>query len=86
MSDETTHDWEPQGRRREPLHPWNEDLMTHDWPESGPGSLSVEMLYQAFKARLMAELVADNAYAANAYHGTSDDRVHNLPLREKAHD
>ena len=35
---------------------FKDDLMTHGWPENGPGSLDVETLYQAFKARLMREL------------------------------
>lgn len=31
-------------------------LMVHDWPECGPGSIKLEELYQAFKARLLSEL------------------------------
>lgn len=30
-------------------------VMVHDWPECGPGSINVEALYQAFKARLLSE-------------------------------
>lgn len=31
-------------------------LMVHDYPECGPGSQSVEELYQAFKQRIISEL------------------------------
>jgi hypothetical protein len=31
------------------------NVMTHGWPECGPGSINVEEMYQAFKARLAAE-------------------------------
>jgi hypothetical protein len=31
--------------------PFKESLMTHDWPEHGPGSIGVEELYQLFKQR-----------------------------------
>jgi hypothetical protein len=34
-------------------------LMTHDWPECGPGTIDVEELYQAIKMRLMSELVTE---------------------------
>lgn len=39
-----------------PKHPWTENLMTHDYPESGPGRVDIEDLYQSFKERLMHEL------------------------------
>lgn len=39
---------------------WHQSLMLHDWPECGPGSLELETLYQAFKARLIAELIVDS--------------------------
>ena len=38
---------------------WDERLIIHDWPECGPGSLSIEALYQAFKARLAEEAQSD---------------------------
>jgi hypothetical protein len=37
---------------------FEDKLMTHGWPENGPGRIDVETLYQAFKARLMRELAA----------------------------
>lgn len=55
MEDDIETPW--QGRN--PQHPWNEDLRSFGWPESGDGGVSVEVLYQAFKARLMAEVVAE---------------------------
>jgi hypothetical protein len=46
-------DWESNWRGG-PDYPWNLDLQS-----SEIGSASVEDLYQAFKERLMAELLAD---------------------------
>ena len=37
-------------------NPFNEKLMTHDYPECGPGELRVEDLYQAFRKRFLVEL------------------------------
>lgn len=37
-------------------NPFNEKLMTHDYPECGPGELRVEELYQAFRKRLFKEI------------------------------
>jgi hypothetical protein len=34
---------------------WNKELMVHDWPEMGPGKLSLEDLYQMFKERMAHE-------------------------------
>jgi hypothetical protein len=30
---------------------WSDKLMVHDWPECGPGGLSLEDLYRMFKER-----------------------------------
>lgn len=34
----------------------DESLMVHDWPESGPNGVTIEVLYQAFKDRLVSDL------------------------------
>lgn len=35
---------------------FKEKLMTHDYPECGPGSIEVERLYQAFRERFLKEV------------------------------
>lgn len=35
---------------------FEELLMTHDYPENGPGRIEVERLYQAFRERFVKEL------------------------------
>jgi hypothetical protein len=49
MTDEQASEWFYKNRK--------ENLMTHNWPECGPGSINVEELYQAFKMRFMYEFV-----------------------------
>lgn len=38
---------------------WNETIRLHGWPECGDGSIEIERLYQAFKARLVSELMSE---------------------------
>jgi hypothetical protein len=38
---------------------WEQNLMVHGWPECGPGSVCVDDLYNAFKARLIQDLVRE---------------------------
>jgi hypothetical protein len=35
---------------------WDDALMVHGWPECGAGSMDIEKLYQAFKARMAEEM------------------------------
>lgn len=55
--------------------------MTHGWPETGAGSVSVESLYQAFKARLLVELAAVKPASVNVY--IDYKQVDFLPLKER---
>lgn len=41
--------------------------MVHDWPEHGPGRLTLEDLYQMFKARLAEETQPDEAAEVPSY-------------------
>lgn len=34
---------------------WDDKVMVHNWPECGPGAVSFEDLYQAFRARFLRE-------------------------------
>jgi pantothenate kinase-related protein Tda10 len=34
---------------------WDRRLMVHDWPECGPGELSLDDLYEEFKKRMELE-------------------------------
>jgi len=43
-------DWEEYFRKY-----GRNEIMYHNYPECGPGSLELEELYQAFKERLLAE-------------------------------
>lgn len=46
----------PHGRRFAVGNLFEEKLMTHDYPECGPGSIDVEELYQVFRERFAKEL------------------------------
>lgn len=41
---------------------WEKEIMLHDWPEMGPGRISIEELYDMFKARLKLDMHAPECY------------------------
>ncbi len=60
---------------------WADGVMTHGYPESGPGSIDVDTLYQAFKERFMAELAAVKPAGTAVY--VDGVEVRYLPLVDK---
>lgn len=46
---------------------WTDAIMLHDWPECGPGRLTLEQLYQMFKARMVEEVSAVKQIDANCF-------------------
>lgn len=55
---------------RNPEYPWDESIVISSWAEMGTQTVNVEELYQAFKTRLMAELVARDHITHDSYRDT----------------
>jgi hypothetical protein len=52
---------------------WDDKLMVHDYPEHGPGKLSIDELYEMFRERMELERHSKDCWLRGKPRGESCD-------------